>query len=110
MRCGGCQMKIKGNEPRMTFEKQAGARPMIFHSCCYQEFLLAEIWGALTIGAKYQSGCTHSDKTSQFNPVELTPEQITQTIEDAIAKHQGPKPGGLVGGRYLIGDRIPKDN
>lgn len=110
MRCGGCQKKIKGNEPRMTFQKQAGATVMIFHSCCYQEFLLAEIWGALTIGTKYQSGCQHSDKTSQFNPVELTPEEIIKAIEDAVSKHQGPKPGDVVGGRYLLTGKPPKDN
>lgn len=107
MRCGGCQKKIKGNEPRMTFQKQAGATVMTFHSCCYQEFLLAEIWGALTIGTKYQSGCQHSDKTSQFNPVELTPEEIMRTIDEAIAKHQESKPDGFIGGRYVV---TAKDN
>ena len=110
MRCGGCQKKIKADEPRMTFQRQAGAAVMTFHSCCYQEFLLAEIWGALTIGVKYKSGCSHSDKTSQFNPVEITPEEVKQTIEDAIAKHQGPKPGDLVGDRYKIIGKMPKDN
>ena len=83
MRCAGCTKKIKGNDPRMSFQKQAGASVSFFHVCCYAEVFLCEVWGALTIGTKYKSGCDHMDKTSQFKPVELTQEEIKETLATA---------------------------
>lgn len=67
--CEICNERINVKEPMVMFSPERIKDNQYMHSCCYQEILLCEIWGALQLDIQYKSGCSHINHTSKFDPL-----------------------------------------
>lgn len=87
--CIACKGAIGDDEPMVTFSPKRGDALGYLHHCCFVDTLLFETFGALVLGAVYESNCTHEhERNANEFSIQVVSRQLSKATSKVLVRNK----------------------